>query len=452
MLRRTFLAALAAPPKRPHLVLFISDDHGYYDSPLYGSKIVRTPQLAALAAAGTVHTGMFVGSPTCVPSRAVMMTGLMPVRNGLEPNHGQLPAHVETLPTYLKTLGYHVAHFGKSHFNPPASYANWEAVPSELKPGPLRADLDTDAFATWLAARNPAQPLCLIVGCHSPHVYWEPNSGYDPAAVELPPDHVDTPETRQWRTRYYTDITKMDEQLGRVHAAVRTRLGPNTLFTYMADNGAQWPAAKWSLYDVGIRVPMVSSWPALGRPASRSDALLSAADILPTFIELAGGIPPPGLDGRSFAPLLHGRTTRHRSEIYATHAADGKMNCFPMRCIRTATHKYIRNLHPEFQYRTHIDSGVDEDGVAYWKSWEAKAATDPASARLVARYRRRPAEELYDLRTDPFELTNLIGRGLPIEAQLRRQLTAWMKAQGDEGKVFGTPVPLAASALPPQTG
>ncbi|MCC7175478.1 MAG: sulfatase [Bryobacterales bacterium] len=448
MRRRNFLAALpiagASPfTSPPNIALFIADDHGLLDTPVYGSRVVRTPTLDRLAASGMVFENAFAGSPTCVPSRAILTSGLMSVRNGVEANHTQMKPDVRTLPSYLASLGYRVAHFGKSHFQPAANYKEWEAVPSEIRRKGLWSDLDTAAVDGWLAEHGSKdkRPLCLVIGCHSPHVYWEEAAGYDPNSAELPPTFVDTPETRAWRARYYTDVTKMDQQLGEVYNSVFRRTSGNTLFIYISDNGAQWPFAKWSLYDAGIRLPMVAVWPGVVRAGSRSRAMVSFADILPTLIELAGGKAPGGLDGRSFAGVLRGNRTSHRTHVFATHSGDGTMNVYPIRAVRDARFKYILNLHPEFKYTTHIDSGIDLDGKAYWDSWVHRAQTDRAAAAIVQRYHLRPREELYDTQNDPHETQNLAGRpqhrGRLIA--MRRQVEGWMRQQGDQGRVFNQP-------------
>jgi uncharacterized sulfatase len=135
--RRSLLGGLAAmttaqTSARPNIVFFLSDDHGYQDSSVYGSRVVRTPAMEKLASDGMVFRNVFTGSPTCVPSRAIIMSGLMPARNGALPNHSGLSAGIRTLPTYLKQTGYRVAHFGKSHFQPKENYPDFEWVPSAL--------------------------------------------------------------------------------------------------------------------------------------------------------------------------------------------------------------------------------------------------------------------------------------------------------------------------------
>ncbi len=449
--RRTFLAAGSASllssqtgPARPNLVLFLSDDHGFFDSPVYGGRAVRTPNMELLAKDGLVFTEAFTGSPTCVPSRSILMSGLLPARNGALPNHSGLTPGVPTMPTFLKAAGYDVVHFGKSHFQPASSFPDWTAVPSEIKGGPLNADLDTAVVDKWLAARaasNNAKPVCLVVCSHSPHVYWRQNEGYDPAKVELPPTFADTPETRSERTKYYSDITFADQQLGEVYRSCNRHLSRNTLFLYTSDNGAQWPFAKWSLYDAGIHMPFLAVWPGVISPGTRTDAMISFCDLMPTFIGLAGGRTPVGLDGKSFAPVLLGKAKQHRTEIYAAHSGDKDFNVFPTRCVRTKQFKYILNLHPEFEYTTHIDVAGPNDGRIYFDSWVAKAKSDSGAAAVVRRYHEHPAEELYDVKTDPHEMRNLAGepKHSAVLRELRGKVRAWMKAQGDEGKVFGNP-------------
>ena len=164
-------------------------------------------------------------------------------------------------------------------------------------------------------------------------------------------------------------------------------------------------------------------------------------DLLPTLIESAAGTVPAGIDGRSFLSVLRGHATDHRDAVFTTHSGDGRMNVYPIRSVRTAAWKLIVNLHPEFAHTTHIDKALARDGGRYWLSWFEKANADPAAAATVRRYHERPAVELYDLRTDPFEQRNLAA--LPAQAKrvsdMRAQLTAWMKAQGDQETVFNEP-------------
>src|ERR1044071_6090781 len=113
----------AADAAKPNLVIFLTDDHSLLDSTVYGSKDVKTPNMQRIANAGLTFDRAFVASPSCAPSRGAMLTGLMPVRNGAEPNHSKPRAEIKKLPAYLQELGYEVVAFGKvSHYQHTADY------------------------------------------------------------------------------------------------------------------------------------------------------------------------------------------------------------------------------------------------------------------------------------------------------------------------------------------
>ena len=134
--------------------------------------------------------------------------------------------------------------------------------------------------------------------------------------------------------------------------------------------------------------------------------------------------------------MLEGKTDAHHKHVFGAHTTRGIVSgseCYPVRSVRSETHKYIRNLNHESAFRNIITHGRDKD--LFWESWKRKAKTDKMAAKLVNRYQQRPAEELYDLTEDPHELTNLVNDPsvAKIKADLRKRLDAWMKQQGDEG-------------------
>ncbi len=438
--------ALAA---RPDFVVFISDDHGQLDSTPYGARDVRTPNMQRLADAGMTFTHAFIASPSCAPSRAAMLTGRMPARNGAEDNHTFKRDDVTSLPDALRKLGYQTAAFGKvAHGKKDGTRHGFDVIEERH---------DAAIVEKFLSQRDASKPLCLFVGTHEPHVPWDKLEGYEPAKVTLPPKFVDTPETREFRARYYTDVTTADAQLGAVMALAGKYLVPaNTLLLYTTDHGGQWPFGKWNLYDAGTRVPFLAAWPGVIKAGARSDAMIQWTDLLPTLIDAAGGKVPDEIDGRSFLPVLRAEISAHRDVIFTTHSGDGDMNVYPIRAIRTHEWKLIINLHPEFAHSTHIDKSPNvRSGLPYWTSWHERARTDPEAAAIVRRYHERPAVELYDLRMDPDELHNLAADATQasLVLKLRAQLEAWMRAQGDKQTVFNHPRllsdPAALRPVPP---
>lgn len=439
------LALLAAVPARPDLVVFLTDDQSQGDVSPYGGGGIRTPNLQALADGGLTFTRAYVASPSCAPSRAALLTGRMPARNGAEANHSRPQPGLRKWPAYFQELGYEVVAFGKvSHYRQAGEYG-FDAHGHDV----LRDHAGMQAAIDFLQRRPRAgaRPLCLMVGSHWPHVPWPDEAPeYDPARLPLPPGSIDTPRTRAWRARYAAAVTRGDDQLGEILAAVRTHLAPDVLVLFTADHGAQWPLGKWNLYEAGVCVPLVVSWPGRIRPGGRTDAMVSWVDLLPTLLEAAGGRPPADLDGRSFLAVLTGAAASHRDRIFTTHSNDGRMNVYPARAVRDQQWKYIRNLRPELAFTTHIDLVGGRLGQRdFFATWEAAAGRDPAAAAVLERYHRRPAEELYNLAVDPAEQVNLAAdpRYSARLAALRGELDAWMKEQGDRQTITVEGRPLA---------
>lgn len=438
ILTQTSLAQPATrPAQRPHIVLFIADDYSWHDCTPYGATDVRTPNLDKLASAAMRFDSAFAASPTCAPSRSAIYTGLYPFRNGCHANHTLVHDGLKTLPRCMSELGYRVVIAGKTHIGPRSEFPFEYLKDSNSMPAGknhvLWTDLNTKAVRQLLVEHDKSRPLCLVVCSHSPHVFWMDNDGYDSKLIILPPYLLDTPKTRASRCRYYTDVSWMDKQVGEVRQALEDQgYTDNTLFLYTADQGAQWPFSKWNLYDAGIRTPLLAYWPGHIKPGSRSSAIVSLIDLMPTMIEAAGGTPSPDLDGRSFLPVMLGQKDQHRKEIYASHTGDKEMNRAPMRCIRTAQYKYIINLAPEIPFATHISKEPGPD--SYWASWQKLAERDKKAAAVLDRHDHRPAEELYDIQADPYELKNLAADPARVEVlkQLREKVKQWRLQQGED--------------------
>ena len=98
-----------AKEDKPHIIVFISDDHGYEDSGVYGNVVIKTPNIDRLAKSGLTFTHAFAASPLCSPSRSVIETGLMPFRNGAHKFGTPIRENIRTMPEYFKELGYYTA-------------------------------------------------------------------------------------------------------------------------------------------------------------------------------------------------------------------------------------------------------------------------------------------------------------------------------------------------------
>ncbi len=435
--------ALIAQSK-PNIIIFISDDQNQIDVGCYGNQEVPTPYMDQLAAEGMRFTAAYATSPMCTPSRSNMFTGLYPFRNGAQMNHFGVRPGTKSLPHYLKPLGYRVVLAGKSHLSPGSSFP-FEYISEEMgryQPIAGRSDpkQETVRFIKEHFEQQTDQPLCLVVATWWPHVPWMPNRDFDPAKLHLPEYLVDTRETREALAAYYQSITGADRLLGEVLTAVeKAGEKDNTVFMFFSDQGAQFPSAKWTTYDQGLRIPFIVRWPEKIKEGSVSDALISLTDLTPTLIDVAGGDPVEGLDGKSFAPVLLGTRKTHRDYIFAETSVEPHFwyNYVPSRTIitREGLH-YIRNYYPGVRFITHIDKV--EQNMFYFDSWVEKAKHDQKASFLLNRYSYRPAEELYDLNQDRWELTNLANHPDYTRqyTQLKDLLEKELQAQGESDRMI----------------
>ena len=419
-------ACMSADPvsSPPSVVLVFSDDHGAEDLGAYGNDVVRTANLDRLAAEGLRFTHAFTTTAMCTPSRSSLYTGLYPHSHGSHMNHGSVRSGILTMPDYLRPLGYRVGLAGKRHVKPA------EQFPFEYM------ELDPEAIRRFVTA-DAGQPFVLIVAPKEPHIIefgFPETERFSPDGIPMPPYLVDTLDTRRQRAGYYELIARLDEKIGQVIGVLEDEeLFDKTVFIYASDHGAGFAFEKWTCYEAGLRVPLLVRWPGQVRAGRVTEAMVSLVDLLPTLIEIAGGAPSKPIDGRSFLSVLQEKADEHRSHVYGAHTNQGiiKGSAYPVRSIRSRTHKYIRNLNPEGTF-TNL---VTEDGIVGWRSWLDAAATDPSAATRTKLYQRRPAEELYDLTVDPYELNNLAAEpalGSVLE-NLRAELDRWMSEEGDRG-------------------
>ena len=438
-LNLTHVAVAKSLTLLPDFFVFIADDLGVLDTEPYGSPDAVTPNVSRLAREGLQFTRAFINSPSCAPSRAALFTALRSQRNGIEANHDYKHfAGVTHALDGLKALNYEIAAFGKiTHGDP--DRGGWDHGLDRFG----GRDFNAEEIETFLKNRDKSRPLLLMIGSKQPHVPWPPAKAAtaDPKQVSLPPRSFDTLQTRIDFTRYLEDVKTMDRKLGIARKLVDQYLNPENVITlFTSDHGAQWPFAKWNLYDSGTRVPIIMTWPNRIKPKTKTTAMVSWIDIFPTFTDIVGQQQDLKRDGRSFKEVLFNPTQKHRDKIFTTHTAGGA-NQFPMRAVRTEQWKYIRNLYPEFYFRTAIDAGKRKNST-YLETWEAAAAKNIVEAQIaVNAYRSRPAEELYNVEADPHETKNLVGNPLysNVLNELRAEVLRLMRETNDQKLVERQP-------------
>ena len=300
----------ARPPSRPNIVWISNEDM----SPrlgVYGDPLARTPVLDRLASQSIRYTNAFTTAPVCAPSRAAIITGMYQTTIGAQhmrttedrvpelpgPYLAVPPFYVKAFPEYLRAAGYYTTNRAKTDYQFGVPFTIWD---------------DVGQGAHWRNRADKAQPFFSVFNLevtHESQIF--PSSPArkgkplvtNPAAIQVPPFYPDTPAVREELARMYDNIADMDTQVGQILTQLEDDgLSESTLVLYWSDHGDGVPRAKRSLYDSGLRVPLMIRWPkSLGStvtPGSTSHELVSFVDLAPTVLALAGVTIPAHLPGR----------------------------------------------------------------------------------------------------------------------------------------------------------
>ena len=417
---------------RPNIVLIIGDDCRMRDLGCYGNACAITPNIDRLASEGLRFERFFQATAMSSPTRQCLLTGLYPVRNGAYPNHTFIQPGVRTLPSYLKDCGYRVATQGKRHYAPLAQFPFEYLDPMDKGHAALQPPR-VEPFLEEVA--KTGEPFFLYLCSIDPHSPWTrgDQSLFDPDTIVLPENLVDTPETRRQYCNYLAEINLLDKHVGMIDSLLKKySLDENTVFIFTSEQGYSFPFGKWTLYDEGLQTGFIVRWPGVVRPGTTTAKMCASVDITPTLIDIAGGKPAEGLDGRSFKKVLLGRG-KGKKQVYGIHTSRGIIagpEYYGIRSVRDDRYLYIRNLTPEAKF--HCAAFND----SFFLSWKAVADSNAFAAHQLERYEVRPAEELYDVIADPFQQHNLAGEegSKRILGKMRKLLDDWMTQQGDKGQ------------------
>lgn len=413
----------------PNIVIFLSDDHSAEDVGYLGNRDVTTPVIDKLASEGMIFTKAFAASSVCSPSRSSIFTGLFPHRHGCDVISGQIfdNKEIKTLPEYLSEVGYRVGLAGKTHVYPK------EAFPFEY--------LERHEIQQFLNA-NKEDPFCLIVAYNNPHEpYFNKKNGTRSRSIHAKEWMPNTPETKALIAGYYDNVENLDNEIGTsLYWLKEMDALENTIQIYTSDHGSGLPFAKWTLYEQGLRVPLVIKWKDVIKPGTRSDAMISLVDLLPTLLAATGSSKTiKNIDGENFLPVILGEKDNHRTFICATYTNrelnDG--NKYPIRSIRNERFKLILNFNYKepFSIRmtTRPDTRAIIGGYRAAESWKRISRDNDFAAKRYHEFKNRPKFELYDLENDPYELDNLIDHTQyeRIAQELKDELKKWMSQQND---------------------
>ena len=407
---------------KPNFLVLISDDQRWDQVSYTGNQIIpelKTPNLDKLASRGVYFSNAFITSPICAVSRASIMSGRYAGSHGM--NHFNTPLKeevlVNTYPALLKKAGYRTGILGKWGMGMAGTEKIFDVCNAWSDQGTYFIKTDTGQIhnSEWLALKTREflssgksdQPFCLTVCFKAPHHPYQPDQRDSTLFedVNIPKRKSDTPEAyaglsahvmegslNRWcyfderkdeKTRsnfeknFLRCVAGLDRSVGKILGALHElNLDENTVVVFLSDNGYIWGehglGGKWILYEESIRVPMIIRWP--GMPEKYKGKLLPQLvlniDIAPTVLDLAGIKVPAIMNGKSMLPIINHPESDFRTDFFMEH--DGIVKAeYPIPDsygIRTKGWKYIRyiNVKPEI-------------------------------------------EEMYNLRTDPLEMKNLIG-------------------------------------------
>ena len=462
--------------KARNVLLIISDDGGF-EMGTYNNTVCKTPHLDQLATRGVTFRRGFTSVSSCSPSRSAILTGLPQHQNGMYGLHHTVHHFnsfdaVQSLPLILNNAGkYRTGIIGKKHVGPDYVYPFDFSYTEENYPINQigrNITLIKNLVHKFLSEEsNDTRPFFLYVAFHDPHrcghtnpqfgVFCEkfgdstPNMGsipdwhpdeYDPDDVIVPYFIPDTPQARQDIAAQYRTIGRLDQGVGLILEALHDYgFSDNTLVMYSSDNGIPFPSGRTNLYDPGMAEPMIVSSPdSKKRWGEISDAMPSLTDIVPTILDWLGvpypnytlfGPGPVVLQGKSLLPILEDEPQSGWDKVFASHNLHEVTMYYPMRVVRTSTHKLIHNINFKMPFSIDQDFYVSPTFQDILKNTMAGQATH--WYKTLNEYYYRAQWELYDLRSDPMELNNLAGD--PSHSQLllemKQSLLQWQNATQD---------------------
>ena len=420
-------AADAPAASAPNVLLITADDLNYDSLGVYGCPVHNiTPNLDRLADRGLVFHHAYVNIAVCQPSRQSIMTGRYPHRNGAE-GFEPISDDVPTLPEQLRAGGYLNGILGKEiHLRPKHRYC-WDhyITQGDLASGagigrsPERYHHYTQTFLD--RAKAEKKPFFLMANIHDPHRpfagsrqelrSWGKNLPKVTRTIEekditVPDFLADLPDIRKEIAQYYTSVYRCDQSAGAILKALEeSGLADNTLVMFLSDNGIAVPFAKANCYLNSTKTPWIVSWPGTLKGGQHDRThLISGIDFMPTILEATGLKTVPGMDGKSFLPLLKGKTQPNRDLVFTEFHKTFARSCFPMRAVHGPRFGYLVNFWADRTRPMRMDS---TSGLTF-RALKQAAPSDPGIAARVQLFEHRVLEEFFDFEKDPHALNNLI--------------------------------------------
>ena len=439
-----FLFSTAAADDRPNIVWIIPDDMSANFS-CYGESAIETPNVDRLAAGGVKFTTAYVTAPVCSTCRSAFITGMYQTsigahhhRSGRGVKKIHLPPNIKLVPKLFQEAGYHT------------SITGWPVRKGRLGKTDYNFEWNKSIYdgADW-SGRKDGQPFfCQIMtpggklrgkdpqGWEKMHSNTEKKLGNRTplSAVRLPPYYPNHPDIVHDWAAYLDSVRMTDAMVGEVLDRLEKEgIRKNTVVIFMTDHGISHARGKQFMYDEGLHVPLIISGPGITAGAVRADVVehidISAVSLAVAGIPIPANMQAQNILAAQYKPRAAVFAARDRCDETVDH----------MRSVRTTRYKYIRNFLPDRPYLQPCAYKDAKHILMAMREWHAAGKLDPIQ-QLVMR-ERRPAEELYDLQNDPFEISNLadIPEHVAQLIQMRGMLETWMEETDDRGRLPESP-------------
>lgn len=424
-------ASYAHGQDKPNILFCMADDWGWPHAGIYGDQVVQTPSFDRLAKEGVLFHHVYVSSPSCTPSRNALITGKYHWQLGPGANlWSTLPVEHESFVHILRDHGYitgqspaktwgpgRIKSWADHHGDHPATgtYKSFEKFLADT-------DAKTKPFFYWLATSDPHRGYKKGSGIER---------GMDLSKVHMFPHYPNSDEVRSDVADYYFEVERWDRMVGQAITTLeKNGMLENTIIVMTGDHGMPFPRGKGNLYDSGVRVPFAVRWGSKVKANRTVDDFISMTDVGPTLLEIAGIDVPKEMTGRSFKDILlsdkSGRLDAENRpnivfgrERHVPSQEKPDMGGYPSRGLRNTEFLYIRNFTPERwpagtpnyqntnyknQWLSDCDGGPTKNYIFLNRD---KDQEHRRSYQLC--FGKRPAEELYDLKSDPDQLNNVAG-------------------------------------------
>ncbi|MBD0287435.1 MAG: sulfatase [Flavisolibacter sp.] len=427
-----------AQQKRPNILWITCEDISPYIG-AYGDKVVKTPNIDQLAKEGVRYTNVYTTAGVCAPSRAAIVTGMYQTSIGAQhmrtlsaggasarkdsmipPYSVVIPDYVRCFPEYLRKAGYYCTNNEKQDYQFEAPVTVWD------ENSPAASYRNRPADKPFFAVFNFAIT-------HESQLFGRTDSllvnGND---VTVPPYYPDTKTVRHDIARLFTNIERMDQQVGELISMLKEDgLYDSTIIFFYSDHGGALPWMKREVLERGTHIPFIIRFPGAENAGTVNDDLISGVDFAPTVLSLTGVPIPKYMQGQAFLGAQKAKTQRK----YVFAGRDRMDTEYDrVRMVRDKRFRYLYNYMPEKPYYQNLTYRLS---IPMMKEMLKLRDEGTLDSLPMAWFKKKPLEELYDVQNDPYELHNL-AKDLKYKIKLEELRTAfqnWTKTVGDMGSI-----------------